>query len=101
MRIGEARGVALASAAAAGAEVFELTPAEAKRAMVGNGQASKEQVAAMVRTLFVGVGDDLPLDATDAVALAYAQAKRLELQRAMGEPLAGSRGAASNGGCDG
>ena len=48
LRIGEGRGVALAAAASACPEVHEITPAEVKKALVGNGQADKGQVAQMV-----------------------------------------------------
>jgi crossover junction endodeoxyribonuclease RuvC len=76
LRIGEARGIALAAAARAGVEVIELAPAAAKKAVIGHGGASKEQVAHMVARL-LGTGPmDVPTDATDALALAYACVKR-------------------------
>ncbi|MEW6072575.1 MAG: crossover junction endodeoxyribonuclease RuvC [Planctomycetota bacterium] len=76
LRIGEARGVALAAAARAGAPVVELAPAAAKKALVGHGGASKEQVAAMVAAR-LGRGElAVPHDATDALALALAHVHR-------------------------
>ena len=76
LRIGEARGVVLAVAGRFGAEVIEIPPAVAKKALVGHGGASKEQVARMVATI-LGTGElDVPLDATDALALALAHAQR-------------------------
>ena len=76
LRIGEARGVVLASAARAGIDVVELAPAAAKKAVLGHGAASKEQVARMIAQL-LGTGVlDVPGDATDALALAYASLKR-------------------------
>lgn len=72
LRIGEVRGAVLAAAARAGAQVVELPPSVAKKALVGNGQAHKTQVAAMVaRLLGLEVAPE-PLDATDALALALA-----------------------------
>ncbi|MEO0652456.1 MAG: crossover junction endodeoxyribonuclease RuvC [Planctomycetota bacterium] len=72
LRLGEARGVAIAAAARVSAEVAELTPAEAKRAVVGSGAADKEQVAAMVLR-HLGLADPGgPRDATDALAIALA-----------------------------
>ena len=71
LRIGEARGLALASAARRGIPVYEIAPASAKKAVVGHGGASKEQVAAMVQTI-LGASIDAPSDATDALALALA-----------------------------
>ena len=78
LRIGEGRGVVLAAAAAADAEVAEIAPAEAKKAVLGNGGASKEQVAAMVRRLLDLELPDAPLDVTDALAIALALVRRLE-----------------------
>lgn len=77
LRIGEGRGVILACAASFGAEVVECSPASAKKAVVGNGQASKAQVAAMVRAQVASADFDLPLDATDALALALYQVKKI------------------------
>jgi crossover junction endodeoxyribonuclease RuvC len=75
-RIGEARGLVLAAAARAGIEILELAPAAAKKAVIGNGAASKEQIARMIAHL-LGTGPlDAPSDATDALALAFACVKR-------------------------
>lgn len=76
-RIGEARGVVLAAAARAGIEILELAPAAAKKAVLGHGGASKEQVARMIAQL-LGTGPlAVPSDATDALALAFACVKRI------------------------
>ncbi len=56
--------------------VFDYTPVQIKKAVVGKGQASKEQVAAMVRTL-TGIGDVPRLDQTDAIAVAICHAHHL------------------------
>ena len=72
LRIGEGRGVVLSSAAAIGAEVAQLSPASARKRVVGNGAADKTQVAKMVAAI-LGV-DEIPgtLDVSDALALALA-----------------------------
>lgn len=75
-RLGEARGVVLACAARAGIEVVELAPATAKKAVLGHGGASKEQIARMIPGLLGSGPLDVPSDATDALALAYACFKR-------------------------
>lgn len=72
LRLGEARGIAIAAAARVAAEVVELTPAEAKRAVVGSGAADKEQVAAMVMRHLDLEDPGGPRDATDALAVALA-----------------------------
>lgn len=79
LRIGEGRGVILACAACAGAEVVQLTPAVAKKALVGHGAADKSQVARIVAQMLGAPDLDLPLDATDALALALAHLQRRRL----------------------
>lgn len=70
LKLGHARGVALLAAAEAGLPVFEYTPAEVKRAVVGFGRAEKHQVQQMV-TLLLGLDvAPQPHDAADALAIA-------------------------------
>ncbi|MDQ8182535.1 crossover junction endodeoxyribonuclease RuvC [Pelagicoccus sp. SDUM812005] len=71
--LGAARGAAIAAAAMRGKEVFEYPPLRVKQAVVGNGRASKEQVAKTVRTL-LGHGALLELDESDAAAVAMTHA---------------------------
>ncbi len=71
LKLGRAQGVAIAAALQKSIEVQEYSPKKIKVAVTGNGNASKEQVAAMVRQLIVDVDIDLSLlDATDALATA-------------------------------
>jgi crossover junction endodeoxyribonuclease RuvC len=70
LRLGEARGVALLAAAAAGMPVCEYTPAEIKRAIVGFGRAEKHQVGRMVKLLLGLEAIPSPHDAADAIAVA-------------------------------
>ncbi len=74
LRIGEGRGVALACAAAFGAEIVEIPPASAKKSVAGHGAAGKEQVARMVAVALGLREPPKPLDASDALALALAAA---------------------------
>jgi crossover junction endodeoxyribonuclease RuvC len=74
--LGHARGVILLAGAQAGLEVAEYAPGEIKRAVTGNGQATKEQVRFMVMRL-LGLRDVPPLDQSDALAAALAHASRL------------------------
>jgi len=87
LRIGEARGVVLAEAARCGLAVFQFPPARVKRCVTGNGAAGKESVAAMIGQLVQAgrsaLPASLPLDASDAVAVAWT---RLEERRS---PLLG------------
>lgn len=73
LKLGQARGVVLLSAARAGLEVTEYAARTVKRAVTGTGAAGKEQVAMMVRHLLAHARE-APLDATDALAVAICDA---------------------------
>ncbi len=73
LKLGQARGVALACAGAAGLEVHEYPPATVKQAVVGRGNATKEQVQYMVRAL-LGLRGVPRVDAADALAIAITHA---------------------------
>lgn len=84
MAVGQARGVALLTAAAAGVPIHEPTPNEVKQAVCGNGAADKRQVAAMVERLLGVSLAATPDDATDALAIAIGCAYRAaSVQRAL------------------
>ncbi len=70
LKLGQARGVAMAAAVAAGLEVFEYAPRTIKKAVVGTGGATKAQVQHMVRILLNLRGGRLAADAADALAIA-------------------------------
>jgi len=76
LTVGMARGVALLAAAEADLPVHEYPPATVKRAVVGRGAASKQQVAAMVRVLLGLRETPSPADVTDALAVALAHVQR-------------------------
>lgn len=73
LKLGRAQGVAIAAAISCDIPIHEYAPLKIKQAITGNGQASKEQVAAMLqRMLHIPDANMLPyLDATDALAAAY------------------------------
>ncbi|REE05732.1 crossover junction endodeoxyribonuclease RuvC [Marinoscillum furvescens] len=70
LKLGRAQGVAMAAALSREIAITEYAPKKVKQSVTGNGNASKEQVAAMLKTLLKF--DDAPklLDATDALAVA-------------------------------
>ena len=70
LKLSHARGVLLAAAARSRVPVFEYEPRLVKKALVGYGQAEKEQVRAMVLSLLARQRSRVPLDAADALALA-------------------------------
>ncbi|MBF7070290.1 crossover junction endodeoxyribonuclease RuvC [Aliarcobacter butzleri] len=55
----------------------EYTPLQVKQAVTGNGKATKEQVAFMVKKLLNVKKEIKPLDITDAIAIALTHAQRL------------------------
>ena len=83
LRIGEGRGVALACAACAGAEVEQLQASSAKKALTGDGGADKGRVALCVAAQLGLAEPPRPADATDALALALAAVFRF---RTVGKP---------------
>ena len=70
MGVGQAAGVVMAEAVAAGCEVVEYSPNQVKLATCGDGAAGKDQVAQMVQML-LGLPEPLrPADVSDAAAVA-------------------------------
>jgi crossover junction endodeoxyribonuclease RuvC len=76
MKMCHARGAILLALANSYLPIFEYSPREVKKAVVGRGGASKEQVQFMVQRIFEM--DKLPetYDVTDAVAIALCHANR-------------------------
>ena len=70
MSVGQASGLALAEAAAAGCDVAQYTPNQVKDAVAGWGGAAKEQVQKMVQARLRLDRPPQPPDAADAAALA-------------------------------
>ena len=80
LKLGQARGVALMIAARSGLTVGEYAARLVKKAVVGNGNAEKVQVHAMVGRLLPGVAIAGP-DAADALAVAITHAHHLASAR--------------------
>lgn len=70
LKLGRAQGVAIAAAIAINLEVTEYSPKKVKQSVTGNGNASKEQVAAMLANQLKLDLSGQYLDATDALAVA-------------------------------
>ena len=83
LKLGHARGVSILAAALREIPTSEYAPREVKQSVVGNGNASKEQVAYMVRAL-LGIRKEIEfsLDATDALGVALCHASKLMRPRA-------------------
>ena len=91
MSVGQASGVAMAEAAAAGCDVIEYSPNQVKEAIAGYGGASKEQVQTMVQTLLGLREVPRPPDAADAAAIALCHLAMAPMQRAAAAATGGSR----------
>jgi crossover junction endodeoxyribonuclease RuvC len=82
LKLGQARGVVIMIAAQAGIDVGEYAARLVKKAVVGNGNAEKAQVHAMVARLLPGAKIAGP-DAADALAAAITHAHHLASARAL------------------
>lgn len=73
LKLGRAQGTAIAAAIQHGVPVHEYAPMKIKMAITGNGSASKEQVAGMLKRLLRISDEEMPkfMDATDALGAAY------------------------------
>jgi len=80
LKLGQARGVVLLAAARAGVEVGEYAARLVKKSVVGVGNASKDQVHAMVTRLLPGARI-AGADAADALAVAITHAHHLASAR--------------------
>ena len=72
LKLGRAQGVAMAAALSRDIPITEYAPLKIKQSVTGNGAASKEQVANMLKYILHIPEDHMPrlLDATDALAAA-------------------------------
>ena len=75
----QVRGVVIFAGANAGLPVFEYSPLEIKKAVVGYGRAEKTQVQVMVKAI-LKLPDIPPADAADALATAICHANFLKEQ---------------------
>src|SRR4051812_20387512 len=81
MSVGQASGLAMAEAHAAGCEVAQYTPNEVKLAVAGDGSADKQAVQRMVQALLGLAEVPKPPDAADAAALALCHLAHAPVRR--------------------
>lgn len=84
MKLARAQGVVIAACLHAGMKVYEYTPLKIKQAITGRGNATKEQVAAMLTAMYPFEENVEYLDATDALATAVCH--HLQSKIVMGTP---------------
>ena len=70
LKLGRAQGVAIAAALQRELAITEYAPKRVKQSITGNGNATKEQVAAMLLSILRVAELPASTDATDAVAVA-------------------------------
>ena len=76
LKLGHARGVSMLAAITHEVQTHEYSPREVKKAIVGNGTASKEQVQYMVKSLLHLKESPKYFDVTDALAVAVCHLHR-------------------------
>lgn len=90
MILSMARGAIITVLAENSIPVYSYSPRSAKRSIAGNGAASKEQLANLIASTTGLCIDNIPLDATDAIALAFCHANiamRPEMKMLLPKPL--------------
>ena len=70
LKLGRAQGVAIAAELSKNIPITEYSPKKIKMSITGNGNASKEQVAAMLKQMLGIETEKQYLDATDALGAA-------------------------------
>lgn len=70
LKLGRAQGVSMAAAMTMGLDIIEYSPKKIKLSITGSGNSSKEQVAAMLKSMLEFKVTEHYLDATDALATA-------------------------------
>ncbi len=79
--LGHARGVILSEAHQRGLGISEISATSAKKIISGNGRANKSSIAKIMSSMLGFQLDILPFDATDALAIACADAIRIRDKR--------------------
>ena len=80
LKLGQARGAAICAAHSGGLPVYEYAARQIKQALVGKGNAQKEQVQHMVKVL-LGITGNLQNDAGDALGVCLCHAHHQQTER--------------------
>ncbi len=83
--LGQVRGATLVAVASHDCSLHEYSPLEIKKAVTGYGQADKNQVRTMVKTLLDIKDSKLETDASDALATAFCHLNVRLFQQKIGE----------------
>ncbi|MCD6167280.1 crossover junction endodeoxyribonuclease RuvC [bacterium] len=85
LKLGQARGVVILASALKDISTAEYSPREVKLAVVGYGNASKEQVRRMIRDLLSIHKERMEYDAADALAVAVCHCHRIGMRQRMSQ----------------
>lgn len=88
--LGQVRGAVLVAVASHKCSLYEYSPLEIKKAVTGYGQADKNQVKEMVKTLLSIDDEKLSPDASDALATAFCHLNSKIFQERISETEEGS-----------
>ena len=94
LKLGQARGAAIAAAVHSGLPVFEYTALQVKQAVVGEGRAGKDQVQKMIKAL-LGLPEVAQADASDALAVAVCHINSYSMRSKVGAAVSTSRRSSS------
>ena len=83
-KLGHIRGICVLTAVKSGSEVIEYAARSIKKGVTGNGASSKEQVQ-MILFATLGIRGNVQLDASDALAMAFYHASRLDVLKRLRE----------------
>jgi len=85
LKLGQARGVAVAACAAHGIPVSDYEPTQVKKTLVGVGRAEKTQVSYMVSHMLGQKQPTWVLDTSDALACAICHLNMRRMRRLIGQ----------------
>ncbi len=83
LKLAQFRGALILKTLQSFGDYQEYTPLQVKKAITGNGKATKEQVAFMVKRLLKINREIKPLDITDAMAIAITHAQRIKQRKTL------------------
>ncbi|KKX46826.1 crossover junction endodeoxyribonuclease RuvC [Sphingobacterium sp. IITKGP-BTPF85] len=89
LKLGRAQGVAMAAALNFDIPIFEYAPRKIKQSVTGNGNATKEQVAGMLKSLLKFNESPEFLDATDGLAVAVCHSFQKNVTSETGKSYSG------------
>lgn len=96
LKLGRAQGVAMAAALARNIPIAEYSPRKIKQSVTGKGNSSKEQVAAMLKTILGFEESPQFLDATDGLAVAVCHAFQGTIEQVVPAKPSSSRSTSSS-----